>query len=519
MFTDTTMFNGVSGNEILESADQIKENRNIREQYRLMNRFLNKHHIDMLISGYKKIISSGRYTGDLYAIPDVSDMVQLIDYWVTIFESTIWNYTKPPFRFSHNNKDFRIQNEPMKFYSMMQDKLTKVFSDKQLNFKTSFSSLIRDWFEFGTGVLLVSKVDEPKQSLYLETISPENISFFRNPKNNQLEYAIIYYQLQNNTMIYKSFEKIGGKWDIKTYNAKYQEDELISHTTVYFTPIYITHFNPTSGYPIGYGRGLEALPILAKMSNLMRDLNVAAEANLKSVILVTPGSIDFQKLKTDNEKTSGIIYKESLDTYFMDAGSTMISQSPNSLQHLPRITDANLALRLVEFYREKIKELLSPNRLIDAKGTSGMSEQETMLRNSYDKSEITHMTASIIDDILKPLIREIFKFKLKDVIEEDSFKNLDPKMDKFDFEIDLNNTMGSAQIQSRLSDINVYLQMLNNIQQMSQQPLLSNPMSLVAEISSLLNISTQDESSSMLLALSNSLSQLAQNNIEEGNQT
>ena len=81
-------------------------NERLEEKKTRLNNKMNKTWYNENVRHYKDLVYSFRELEyDVWTAPDTADVSQLIDYWVVIFEATIWNYDEAPFQFVHQDND------------------------------------------------------------------------------------------------------------------------------------------------------------------------------------------------------------------------------------------------------------------------------------------------------------------------------------------------------------------------------------------------------------------------------
>ncbi|MGL4337531.1 MAG: hypothetical protein ACRCST_11635 [Turicibacter sp.] len=511
----------------------------------LMDSKLKKAIFNNNISIYKSIVYGSDYTdyskSDTSVLPfknptykpDISDINQYIDYWVSTFETTIWNYSQPAFELIPNQTDFKDDPELIKFYQEASSVILDKFNDPMCNFKISFNGFIRDWFELGMGVLFVDQtslgdvfVSIPPEMVSVEygrTHSIERVVFSMRDieKIDDVNIGVANGWFSSwkmdsalkNKELYRVFERnvVTNTWSSSQFLYDKNDESM---TTIYekkhhkYQPIYVSFYAPRSGNKLGDGMGLHVLPALITINNMLQSLEEAAYSTLVPTIVAMEGQIDTQKqqLFTDEKITSAL-------------GCRILVKSANSItdhipiQELPNRIDPSLTLRMVEEYKRGVLTMLSPNRMILAKGESGMSVQETQLRDSYDRVSISNKAAAIVDDVLIPLIKYML-YSNKSDLPAFKFKTMNEnKLDIMDFKIRVRNVTGVPQTSSRIRDLTACMSLLGQAAQLKQAGIDSS--AIMTEASNLFSVSIENQTgeNTVLADLLQLASEKSQNNI------
>ena len=162
--------------------------------------------------------------------------------------------------------------------------------------------------------------------------------------------------------------------------------------------------------------------------------------------------------------------------------------------------------------------------MIVAKGIARMTAEEARMRNDYDKNEITHMTASIIDNTLLPLIKDVFNHVVKGVesVTLDAIRTIIPLKDEQinDFTVELKNVMGDKQIEERTAEIGHYIQVIGAIAQIAQAGVI-DVKPLLKEMANLYDMagSSTEGFIAELNQISSGVAQQAASNIAADNST
>lgn len=478
---------------------------------------------------------------------DTMGIIQLVDYWVTVMESTIWNYSEAPFEFK-NNAD--LSNLPdgspipaavNDFYKGMADKMTKFFASADFNFKTAFSNIIRDWFELGMGVM---RLVRNGNHIWLNTVPPEKVSFTKNTRGQINNIVIMNDDIRLQTDGYnevsaKAYE-IYSLVDVnnKNYNSKWEFKDLIitsqnkviinSHETYNYQPIFITMSNVRTGCKVGYGKGLEVLPLVKVANNILQSLKEVGDKELFPTTVIPAGSMRMDSRGVSTERN--ILQKLTKTSVVMSEGN----MAGNPYQ-LPIMRNPQVAQGQLQFYIQRIQDSLSPNKMILAKGRARMTAEEVRMRDSYDKGEITSMTASLVDELLMPLIKDVFRhiyytFKkelapLANAVIAGVTNTLQsgqsaPQIDMFDYKVELKNVMGDKQIEDRLSVIQQYISLIGAVAQLKQAG-IPNADVLMKELGTLLDVSgsSEEDMSNVFNSTAARLAQQTGDNIKQANTT
>ncbi|MGL5711592.1 MAG: hypothetical protein ACRCX2_01115 [Paraclostridium sp.] len=465
--------------------------------------------------------------------PYVSDINKYIDYWVSNLETTIWNYSQPAFELLPNQ--IGLENDPdlIKYYNNISQYLLDKFNDPVFNFKKSFNSFIRDWYEFGLGVIFIDKtpvgdvfVTVPPEYVSIEfgkTNTVERIVFsLKNTKKLEefeemlsagfFDFSYSYtYSLQDE--IYRIFEKDVhlNKWRSSQYIYNISTNKLIKvYENKYYDyqPVYISTYNPRSGNRIGDGVGLYILPTIMNINNMLRTLYETAYASLVPTIVIPDGQIDSQKQNMFND-----------EKLIQALGCKILTKSYNSIsdqmpiQPLPINSNPNQTLYLMELYKKDIRDILAPNQMIMAKGESGMSIEETQMRDAYDRTSISNKAAAIVDDIVIPLIKYMARSNKSDfpmllveesLTEKKSFSkrskektsNKFENIDIMNFRVRVRNVSGDQHLRERIIDMNSYMSIVERAMNLKQTGVNIEP--ILSEASKLFSISSDTEQSQIL---------------------
>ncbi|MGL4337913.1 MAG: hypothetical protein ACRCST_13550 [Turicibacter sp.] len=483
--------------------------------------------------------------------PYVSDVNRLIDYWVSNLETTIWNYSQPAFQLLPNQ--IGLENDPdlLKYYNNISQFLLDKFNDPLCNFKKAFNSFIRDWYEFGLAVIFIDKT--PLGQTFI-TIPPELVSIEFGETHN-IERVVFslrnvarideftasiangYFDPVNDfnytiqDEIYRIFERNNSTntWKSSQYIYKTKEDKLY---TIYkdkhheYQPIYVSTYTPRSGNRIGDGMGLYILPSLVNINNMLKTLEETAYTALIPSILVPEGQIDTQKQELYNNPH-----------LIQSLGCKILTKSYNGssdqlpIQPLPVNSNPAQTLYLIEMYKKDIRDVLMPNQMVLAKGESGMSTQETQMRDAYDRVSISSKAALIADDVVISLIKymaNVFKNKFPTLLIDESLDDVDSfqrknkiqknnmfkNIDIMNFRVRVRNVSGDQHIRERMIDMNSYMSIVERAMNLKQAGI--NTDQILSEAAKLFSISSDTEQNQLMQyqSLMQTASQVAQNNIE-----
>ncbi|MGL5713446.1 MAG: hypothetical protein ACRCX2_10540 [Paraclostridium sp.] len=480
----------------------------------LMDRKLNKDGFNNNVSLYKSIVSgiptTNGITHELFPSlqddtrPDIGDLNQYIDYWVSTFETAVWNYSQPAFELYPNQYGHENDEGLIEYYSYVSRYILSKFNYRSCNFKKAFNTFIRDWYEFGMGVIYIDEITEGDhtQEVFI-SIPPENVAIEYGRTHNieriiisQAEEkkaeakgikgykgffsASIYdtflnediYDVDNIYNIYE-YNPSTKAWHSALYIHKMSTDKLhmvYENKKHHTQPIYISMSGLRSGNKIGFGRGLQGLKLLTEINNIQQSLKEAASRSLEPTIICPVGQLDVHK--------QDLLVGNSLSDLI---GVKILQRSQGSvagdmpIQELPGHPRPELALNLLALYQARLLDMFSPNKMILAKGTSGMSVPETQIRDAYDRTSITQQTALIVDDVLIPLIRYIthkYQNEVKHSIEHDQNIKLIVQslkgIDLSDFNVRVRNTTGEQQTDQRMADLQNYIALVKQAAQLQQ---------------------------------------------------
>ena len=498
-----------------------------------MDNLISRGSFNQRVREYKEIVYGYIFDYSRQS-PDVRyytcNVPQRIDYWVTTIQAVLWNYSEAPFSFYFrdstllkltNNK--ALDNTLNEFYKDAAATMSDFFSDLKFNFKQSFSNFLRDWFELGMGVMRLHSSSTGK--MHLTAVEPETVSITYND-DGQINNILI---CGKKNYVYELFSLISDnefnnkkKWQHTVYLGSKDNNKVHQESSkrIDYQPVFISMSNVLSGNYIGWGKGLEALPTIKAVNNLHKSIVESVSADLQPVMLLGTNSID---LDTSNNPYSKRVSGETSTRVILS--DNISTGTPPS--QLPIVRNYQVAFNQLEMYKADIEDLLTPNKLIVAKGVARMTAEEARMRDNYDKNEITFMTASVIDDTLIPLIREVFNYLIikksgGDSVLIDTIRKI-AGVDNVildDFAIDLKNLRGDKQITERSAEIIDYLKIIGMVVQLGENKVIDSA-SLVSEISSLYQMagSSTEGYINGLNQISTNLSVQTGENLQEQNST
>ena len=510
--------------------------KNITDLHKVMDEMDNlvfRGSFNQRVREYKEIVY-GYITDYTRQSPDVRyytlNVPQRIDYWVTTIQAVLWNYSEAPFSFYFRDStplkltdNATLDNTLNEFYKDSASTMSDFFSNIRFNFKQAFSNFLRDWFELGMGVMRLHA--SSTGNMHLRAVEPETVSITYND-DGQINNVLIY---NSKSYVYELFSLISDKefvdekkWQHTVYMGNKDNDKVNKESSkiIDFQPIFISMSNVLSGKYIGWGKGLEALPTIKASNNLHKSIVESVSADLQPLMMIGSNSID---LDTSNNPYSKRVSSEtSTRTIISD---NISSASPPS--QLPIVRNYQVAFNQLEMYKADIEDLLTPNKLIVAKGVARMTAEEARMRDNYDKNEITFMTASVIDDTLIPLIREVFNYVIikkgggKSVLIE-TIRDIAGVEDLVleDFAVDLKNLRGDKQISERSAEIIDYLKIIGMVLQLGDNDIIDKT-SLLAEVSALYQMagSSTEGYISSINQLASHISTQTGENLQEQNST
>ena len=513
------------------TSKTLHNHRDLEKLIDSMDMLIKRGSYNQRVKEYKNIVYN--YTTDytpqsLEHRPYTLGVPQKIEYWVTTIQAVLWNYSESPFSFRFRDAVLlKLANNQMlndsvsEFYRDAAIKMTAFFADIKFNFKLAFSNFLRDWFELGMGIMRLNK---GKTSLHLTTVCPEKVSFTVN-EDGQYNNILIY-SPGDKFNVFELFSLISDgefedevRWEYKIIHSDSNKITTISTEILHFQPIFISMFNVLTENYVGWGKGLEALPIIKSANNLFKSMNESASVDLQPLMVVPTGSINFEAAtESYAQKVSAVT---ATRVVFSDGNF-----NANPLQ-FPVNRNYQIAEAMLQMFTKEIEDLMTPNKLIVAKGIARMTAEEARMRDSYDKNEITFITASVIDDTLIPLIRYVFDYAIiekkggnSDVL--NTIRQITKLPDKAlkNFSIDLKNLMGDKQVAERTQEISSYIQILGAIVQIAQTKVI-DVRPLIAELGTMYSMagSSTEGFISELNDMSQQLSGQTAQNIQQNNTT
>lgn len=505
---------------------------------------------------YGEVYDDDRKNLSIYSF-DSASAIGMISDWVSSFITELWDFTGEPFKLVHYDEEYIEGDEDYRedttaFYKHISRRMYKFFADNNTRFKTSFRSFIHDWFTLGVGVMYYTDVGD---LFVLKSIAPENCQWRVDEHDRIVEVIIVDYphhlhaapynftlsseyssiqsrSLKKPYIHFKLVSELGSypeKWEITRFlndepvhrteydyenhikenqylfdNGIIEEDPSLCKEkthfkhdytrTVNYTPIFISKFDERSQSNLPYGKGLEVLPLLKEINNINKSLSEALSSALEPTVVVRETFLDAENTKNNpafQHQTASFLKSVTPVSSAMDSAASPIE--PIYIQRDFGAVYSNLA-RL----SNEVTHILSPNGAVQAKGRARMTGTEFEARENYDKIGITEKAASIIDDLLVPLIYQVFDVALNFYEDADlPFKEAGSKARDVTkaVTVKLSNVMGEKNTTKRLTEISTAMNLMAQLKQIKDMGFDTSIIS--KEVASLLHTQLTEQEQSL----------------------
>lgn len=435
---------------------------------------------------------------------NLSNINDYMDEFVIRFLNTIWTFSELPFVITKIDES----EDEKGLYDDISKTIFERLKSRESYFKFALSEFVRSWKELGMGVMVMDLRDGKYK---FNSVNPAAVQY--DMMDNELTEVLIkdlYYFGKKDGFKnrIKHFKKVKDKWQYRIHTVDRESSAVVY---LDYQPVFISLYNTRLRGGMPTGKGIELLPVLKNINNILKKLDEAGDKELSPIAVINSSSLDMQIGDPNISRISRI-----LGTTTLDSSSDVLADTLR-FEMVP--IRSEVAYRQLAQYERQISDKMSVNEMMLSKGTARMTAQETGVRDAYDRENIVYTASLIIDEFLIPMLEILVDQEIRNIEKEQGFEFADTVKD---YRIGINNLIAKADKNERLNEIMEgfkIIEYLATLDQTFQGKI--DVKAAISEVSKLTRITSDNQSdqvtSDLLQAISENFSNQATQGIIDSN--
>ena len=267
----------------------MREYERISTRFDLLQKKNNKNIFDQNVREYCSLIYNRGETSTSvmgYNFANVNDMM---DEYVTTIVNTIWTFSSTPFIIRST-----VSDEFTEYHDNIALRIFNKLKDRSSKFNFALTEFVRSRYELGIGVFLIDIVDGKYK---FTTVNPTKVQYdFEDGELIEViiedQFFIEEYNGGGFKKGFKHFRKVKNKWEYKRWIYEHSTEASIK---LDHQPVFILFSNARLDDGVPVGKGIELLPILKNINNILKSLDEASFRELKPVAVINSEEINLKK--------------------------------------------------------------------------------------------------------------------------------------------------------------------------------------------------------------------------------